>query len=302
MDDRGRSEPPAAVVTAVTDILSVAPRQWDLRYGGHTRAGKARAFLPDDTSVFVKWAEDDRSAALLDELRVLRVVRGSFLPLVVGWSVDPAVVIMEDLSAGVWPPPYPADIGPLWAALEAKAAVESPAGLPRLEDWAGSKHRWRRVGEHPEPFLDLGVVSEAWLRTHLEDLIVAEERVSLAGAQLVHNDVFSGNMTFVGGRAILIDWATAAVGNAWLDTAMAALSLRSEGGPPVRLGFPDECGFAALLAGHNALEAAAPLPDWARPDSTLRLEQLVDLRHALAWAAECLDLPGPDGPGALGPV
>ena len=283
-------------------MLGMAPDGWELRAGGHTQAGKARAILPDGTGVFVKWAAGDASEALLDEVRVLSVVGGSFLPKVAGWSVDPTVVVMEDLSSGTWPPPYPDDLQPLWAALAAKADVTPPDGLPRLEDWPGSRHRWARVAADPGPFLGLGVVTDAWFQAHLPDLIRAEEIVPLAGRQLVHNDVFSGNMTFMGDRAVLVDWATAAVGNALLDTAMAVLSLRSEGGPRVRLGFPDEAGFAAMLAGHNALEAPAPLPDWARPGSTLRLEQVGDLRHALAWAAECLGLPPPDGPQALGPV
>jgi hypothetical protein len=298
----GEGRPPQAVTEVVTGLLGVAPNRWELQAGGHTRTGKARAVLPDGVGVFVKWAAGDASAALRDELRVLSVVRGSFLPRVVGWSEDPAVVVMEDLSSGAWPPPYPDDLEPLWAALKAKAEVTPPDGLPRLEDWPGSQHRWARVADDPEPLLGLGVMTDAWLRAHLPVLTAAEEAVSLAGTQLVHNDVFSGNMTFIGDRAVLVDWATAAVGNALLDTAMAVLSLRSEGGPLVRLGFPDEAGFAAMLAGHNALEAPAPLPEWARPDSTLRVEQLGDLRHALAWAAECLDLPPPDGPQALGPV
>ncbi len=295
-------QPPQAVKDVVTGMLGVAPGGWEPHAGGHTRAGKARAILPDGSGVFVKWAAGDANEALLDEVRVLSVVRGSFLPTVAGWSADPAVVVMEDLSSGTWPPPYPEDLEPLWAALALKADVTPPDGLPHLEDWPGSRHRWARVAEDPGPLLGLGVVTDAWLHAHLPDLIAAEESVPLAGTQLVHNDVFSGNMTFMGDRAVLVDWATAAVGNALLDTAMAALSLRSEGGPRVRLGFPDEAGFAAMLAGHNALEASAPLPDWARPDSTLRIDQLGDLRHALAWAAVCLDLPPPDGPLALGPV
>ena len=294
--------PPGLVIAAVTDLLGVAPGGWEPRAGGHTQAGKARATLADGSRVFVKWAAAGIEAALLDEIRVLSAVRGPFLPHALAWSEDPAVLIMEDLTAAIWPPPFPGDVGSLWEALEAKAAIVPPDGLPRLEEWPGSERRWRRVAADPRAFLDLGVVTETWLGTHINDLVAAEESVALAGTQLVHNDVFSGNMAFLGDRAILVDWATAAVGNAYLDTAMAVLSLRSDGGPLVRLGFPDEAGFAALLAGHDALEAPAPLPSWAHPDSTMRAEQLGDLRHALAWAAECLDLPAPDGPRALGPV
>ena len=114
--------------------------------------------------------------------------------------------------------------------------------------------------------------------------------------QLVHNDLFSANVVFRPDRAILIDWATAAVGNAELDAAAAILSLRVDGGPTVHPPIENESGFAAMLAGHNAGEAASPLPAWAHPGSTMRSEQLGDLRHALAWASEQLGLPVPDGP------
>lgn len=303
MNEPDRVCPPDTVIEAVKGLLGTTTLEWEPRPGGHTRVGKARIRMADGTSAFVKWADGDSGQALLDEIRVLSVVRGPFLPLAIARSDDPPVVIMEDLTAAVWPPPYPDDVGPLWDALEAKAAIEPPPGLPRLEDWPGSAHRWRRVATNPAPFLGLGVVTGSWLTAHIDELMTAEESVILAGTQLVHNDVFSGNIAFAGDRAVLVDWATAAVGNAHFDTAMAALSLRVEGRPGgAQHHVPDETAFAALLAGHDALEAAAPLPSWARADSTMRLDQLGDLRHALAWAADALGLPPPDGPEALVPV
>jgi len=293
--DRRRPEP---VIDALTALLGDAPRAWVSRAGGHTRAGKALATMSTGSSVFVKWSLVPGQTALRDEIRVLSAVRGSFLPRVVAWSLDPAILVLEDLSGARWPPPYPADCGPLWEALAIKGQAEPPPGLPQLEDWPGSRDRWRRVLEDPGPFLELGVVTDRWLSSSADDLIAAEDSVRLAGTQLVHNDVFSANVVFDGDRALLVDWATAAVGNAELDAAAAVLSLRVDGGPTVHPPLQNEPGFAALLAGHNALEAPAPLPTWAHPGSTLRSEQLGDLRHALAWAAECLGLPVPDGPNA----
>lgn len=292
---------PEAVIAVVTDLLGVVPRTWEVREGGHTRTGKALVTLPDRARVFVKWATPGTgaAAALRDELRVLSVVRGTFLPQTVAWSEDPPILIMEDLSEARWPPPYPTDAGPLWVALDAKARVEPPTGLPLLEEWPGPPQRWRHVAADPRPFLGLGLVTAAWLTHALDDLVRAEESVTLAGSQLVHNDLSSANIAFRGDRAVLVDWATAAVGNASLDAAMIVLSLRAEGSASDHPAFPDEAGFAALLAGHNALEVPAPLPSWARSDSTMRSEQLADLRHALAWVAELLGLPVPDGPSAL---
>ena len=294
--ERRDHQPPARLTAALSALLGEAPRSWETRAGGHTLVGKARATLSSGSSVFVKWALGPGSAALRDEIRVLSAVRGSFLPLVVAWSLDPTILVLEDLSSARWPPPYPADCGPLWEALEAKRSVAPPPDLPRLEDWPGSRDRWRRVLEEPEAFLRLGIVTDLWLASAADALIAAEDGVRLAGTQLVHNDLFSANVVFSADRAILVDWGTAAVGNAELDAAAAILSLRVEGGPMIHPPLENESGFAAMLAGHNALEATAPLPAWAHPDSTMRSEQLGDLRHALAWAAERVGLPAPDGP------
>ncbi len=147
VQSQSADRPSGEVIAVVTALLGVTPRTWEQRPGGHTRTSKALVTLPDGTRRFVKWAAtgSGAAAALRDELRVLSVARGPFLPDVVAWSVDPTVVIMEDLSDALWPPPYPADVGPLWDALEAKARVEPPTGLPRLEEWPGPHQRWRRV-------------------------------------------------------------------------------------------------------------------------------------------------------------
>jgi hypothetical protein len=82
-------------------------------------------------------------------------------------------------------------------------------------------------------------------------------------------------------------------GSRWIDVAFALLSLRVEGATPPSLDFPNEGPFAAALAGHLAVEAPAPLPDWAEPGSTLREAMAGDLAHALRWAAERLELAPP---------
>ncbi len=82
-------------------------------------------------------------------------------------------------------------------------------------------------------------------------------------------------------------------GSRWIDVALALLSVRVEGGTPPPLDFPAEASFAAAFAGHFAVEAPAPLPDWAEPGSTLREDMAGDLAHALRWAAELFELPPP---------
>ena len=166
-----------------------------------------------------------------------------------------------------------------------------------LEDWdEGSASRWQRVADHPADFLRLNVCSREWLESSLPALIDAEKQADLRGTRLVHNDVYSGNVCFNADRAVLVDWATAARGNPDLDVAFAIVSVLAEGGQlPERQLLNDEGAWAPGLAGHNAFEAGAPLPAWAEPGSTLRQDQLTDLRAALPWAARTLGLEPPMG-------
>jgi hypothetical protein len=211
-------------------------------------------------------------------------------------AVREAVLVLEDLSSATWPPPFPGDTGPIFEALERLAEVEAPPELEPLESWdPDPRLRWSMVTEDPGPFLGLGVCSSAWLEANIAALLAAEQRVDLRGSGLVHNDIYSGNLCFIGPRVVFVDWANAARGNHCLDVAFAIVTVLSEGGRlPTGLTIPDEGAWAARLAGHNAVEAAAPLPGWAEPGSTLRQEQLADLRVALGWAARGLSLDPPN--------
>lgn len=111
------------------------------------------------------------------------------------------------------------------------------------------------------------------------------------GDELVHNDIYSGNVCFTARGAVLVDWGAAVRGSRWVDVALTLLSLRAEGGTVPRLDFPGEASFAAAFAGHFAVETPAPLPEWAEPESTLREDMAGDLVHALHWTAELLELP-----------
>ncbi len=135
--------------------------------------------------------------------------------------------------------------------------------------------------------------SRAWLERSLDRLVAAERRADFEGEELVHNDVYSGNVCFRGEGAVLVDWGAAVRGSRWIDVAFALLSVRAERGVPPVLDFPGEPYFAAALSGHLAAEAPAPAPEWAVPGSTLREDMRADLAHALRWAVEQLELPPP---------
>ena len=261
-----------------------------LAHGGYTRS---RTWRVETTSgsFFVKEAADDGSLHMLRrEALVYRTVDGSFLPGFVGFADagDRALLAVEFLDDARWPPPYPEDVAPLFEALELVAATTPPPDLPAHGPWLS---RWERIATDPEPFLDLGLCSREWLEASIDTLIGSEAHVVFEGDDLVHNDVYSGNVGFTRRGAVLVDWGAALRGSRWTDLAFALLSVRVEGATIPRIDFPSEAQFAAAIAGHFALEAPAPLPEWAEPESTLREDMAGDLAHALRWVAELLELP-----------
>jgi hypothetical protein len=220
------------------------------------------------------------------ELRVYQGVTGTFLPeLVDAWQEDDrALLVLEDLSSLYWPPPYPADVRPLFDALDEVAASPPPPELRRLEE--RDETPWEYV-------TSLDVCSAAWLQRAIGPLRSAESSFKVSGQDLVHYDVWTDNVCFADRGALLVDWAAARVGNRWIDVGCALLSLLVEGGTWPPLAIRNEPGLAAFIAGSVVREATAPLPDWAAPGSTLREDQRGDLVHALRWASQALGLGEP---------
>jgi hypothetical protein len=93
---------------------------------------------------------------------------------------------------------------------------------------------------------------------------------------------------------VLVDWSSAARGNALLDVAIWLPSLHLEGGPePDALTEPGMADLAAVFAGYLACRAGLPEPPSVPPPG-VRAFQLAQLRVALPWAARCLDLATPE--------
>jgi aminoglycoside phosphotransferase (APT) family kinase protein len=143
-----------------------------------------------------------------------------------------------------------------------------------------------------EPLLSTGVCSRAWLRRHLPALREAAERALFAGDDFLHLDVRSDNIALRGGRAILVDWNWASVGNALLDVVAWAPSLHAEGGPPPEdvVGGEGVPELAAALAGYFAARVGLPPPPTA---PRVRVVQRSQLDVALPWACRMLGLPEP---------
>ncbi len=285
---------PAAEVEIV---LGTAPVRWTpVESGGYGRVNAHwRAELQDGRSVFVKHANAvDAEEWLRRERRIYESVSGSFMPTYFGAHEDSGCVllVLEDLSDAEWPPPWSTErIDAVLVALEGVRMTTPPIGLTVLDDMRDDVVGWGTVRADVTPLLSTGVCTAGWLAAALPALERAGEEVELAGDELLHLDVRSDNLCFIGGRTVLVDWNLACVGNGLFDIAFWLPSLRLEGGPQPWEVLPHAGALAAAVAGFFAWRAGLPAPIGA---PTVREFQRRQLEVALPWAVRELGLPALD--------
>jgi aminoglycoside phosphotransferase (APT) family kinase protein len=213
------------------------------------------------------------------------------MPHLLGWEDgELPLLVLEDLSDATWPPPWSAAaVEAVLRTLDEVAATDPPTGLGRLADdppWS-----WRDVARDSAPFLGLGLCSDAWLDEALPALLQASDPSRLEGDALLHGDARSDNLCLRDGRAVLVDWNWACVGNPAFDVAFWLPSLRLERGPEpdevVRV-CPAAAPLAPIVAGFFAATAGLPPPAGA---PGVRSFQLAQLEVALPWAVRVLGLP-----------
>lgn len=275
--------------SAVVSLERVAGR-------GYTSTGRFVAELADGRRVFAKEAVDEDTATWLrTEHVVYSQLEGSFLPRLLAWDdADRPLLVLEDLTDGHWPPPWTDDmIAAVRTALRRIAATPPPHGVPSIETMRLElSDGWARVAADPAPFMSLGLCAREWLDESLPRLREAAEQAPLEGDALLHLDVRSDNICIRDGRARLVDWNWACVGNAEFDLAAWLPSLHVEGGPaPETVMIDGADGFAALLSGFWAARAGLPPPPTADP--RVRGIQRAQLEVALEWAVRTLGLPPP---------
>src|SRR5438309_11175473 len=173
------------------------------------------------------------------------------------------------------------------STLRQVAATPPPAGLGSLDERRSRWSGWAQVGQDPAPFLRLGLCSATWLVHTIHTLVAAEAGAQMAGEELVHCDVRSDNLCFVGDRVVLVDWNWACRGNGIIDIAGWLPSLHLEGGPPPDMILPEQPHLAAIISGYFAARAGLPA-DQASPQ--IRALQRAQLQVALAWAVIALGL------------
>ena len=149
--------PPHALAERVARLLGkrVVDSRPALR--GYTPAERYVFSFEDGSSAFVKAAASPRVAGWLRaEHRAYSDLSGSFMARMLAWDDDPdtPMLVLEDLSAGRWPPPWrPGDVERVAAALDTLHGTSPPAsfGPIRREEFEG----WPTVAREPEPFLRL---------------------------------------------------------------------------------------------------------------------------------------------------
>jgi hypothetical protein len=271
------------------DLVGAVARLTPVRRG-YTPAERYVVGLFNGESVFAKRAVDAVTADWLrKEHQMYQALSGrQIAPELVGWiEGDLPILVLEDLSEAVWPPPWDrTQIESVHTVLGAVANVVPPKGLPTFADQEEPNKGWEFVLANPGQFLDLGLCDASWLDRVGPDLLAASTAAPLAGSSLVHNDVRSDNLCIRGGSALLIDWNLACIGNPQFDIAFWIPSLAQESGLSPEELMPDcPAELAAYVAAFFASRAGQPLILHA---PLVRQAQLQQLKVALPWAARAL--------------
>jgi hypothetical protein len=261
---------------------------------GYTPAERWLVELDDGRTAFAKAAVNEMTAGWLrSEHRIYATLDDDFLPALLGWDDDGGlpILVLEDLSADHWPPPWRAsDVEAVRATLDRLHATQPPPDVPTLTELFAADG-WATVAGDRAPFLSTRLAGETWLGRALPRLLAAEAAFPLDGEALLHLDVRSDNLCLRGDRAILVDWNHACRGNPELDLAFWLPSLELEGGPPPESMVPGVPNAAAVVSGYFAARAGLP-PVPNAPG--VRPIQLAQLGPALAWVSRALGLDRPD--------
>ena len=263
--------------------------------GGYTPATRQSITLDDGRRAFVKAGTDPLTAGWLhSEWAVYDALRAPFQPTVLGWDPDdPPILVLEDLSREVWPPPWDEGrVAQVRSMLAGVHATPPPDFLPPARTTFPADAGWREVARDPVPFLSLGLASRPWLDRALPRLLEAEAAGPIEGDALVHFDVRSDNLCLRAGGALLVDWNIASIGDPTLDVAFWLPSLEAEGGPSPEAILPEAPEAAAVVAGFFAARAGLPVIPHAPRVRTVQRSQL---GTALPWAVRALGLPPLDG-------
>jgi len=283
------SRPAPDIVARVERLLGWTPETWRPVHGGYTPTARY-AVSDGKRSGFVKISTTEMTAWQMNrEIAAYAGISGRFVPEVLGADPDSQVpiLIIEDLSAATWPPPWTDKL--VHQVLDTIAEMHAtPSTLPHGGLLEGRDAGWPSVAEDPKPFLSLGLVTPAWLDGALPTLVAAEQSAQLAGGALTHLDLRSDNLCLTPSGIKLIDWAEACRSAPDIDLGFFLPSLAYEQGPLPDSIVPNRPDIAAVVSGFFAARAGLPIIENA---PFVRRVQREQLSTALPWAIRALELP-----------
>lgn len=285
------SQPAPDIVARVERLLGWRPQSWRPVHGGYTPTARY-AVSDGHRTGFVKVATTPVTVEQINrEIIAYAGISGRFVPRVLGADPDPdqPILIIEDLSAATWPPPWTDHSVGL--VLDTMAEMHAaPSTLAHGDVLRGREAGWPTVAADPAAFLSLGLVGAAWLDRSLPTLIAAEQSCRLSGDALAHFDLRSDNLCLTANGVKFIDWAEACRSSADVDLGFFLPSLAYENGPLPEAILPNRPDIAALISGFFATRAGLPnIPD----APFVRRVQREQLSTALPWAIRALGLPPP---------
>lgn len=284
--------PSPELLIRVEKIIGSKPVSWMSICKGYTQAERYVMQFENGTSAFVKVVtEKDTIKWLRDEHRIYSILKAEYIPQVLGWEDGEfPLLILEDLSAGHWPPPWTSDqIQKVFDVLKKLKAVKIEGDFRSLAHFKKEFTGWEKISKDPSGFLGLGLVSSEWLQKALPVLIKAESEVRLEGDSLVHTDVRSDNVCFLGDKTYLVDWNWTVKGNPIFDVVAWLPSLYTEGGPTPWSFNINEPELIAGLAGYHAFSVYQP-PSF-NGAKAIRALQLKFLKVYIPWVIKVLNLP-----------
>jgi hypothetical protein len=256
--------------------------------GGYSATQRWIMTTSSGTSVFAKIGMTVPSREnILEEIAVYKRLYLSCMPRVLGWDTESPLLVLEDLSSCVWPPPWNDSlIDDVLRTINDLHSAQVP-----LEEY-GERHGtptgwWQQVAANSAPFLRLEIVSGAWLQRALPALIEYESLCSPAGSSVCHFDLRSDNLCLSPRGVVVIDWSHACLGNPELDVGLFLPGLAYEDRLVPETILANAPGIAAWVSGFYAVHASKPFIPTA---PLVRSMQRHYLETSLAWAIRALHL------------
>ena len=171
-------QPTLTTIERIEKLVARKPVAWRRVTRGYTVAERWVAQLQDGSSIFVKHATDANTTDWLRaEYRAYQALRKEFVPELIAWDDAPdPILILEDMSAGFWPPPWSSNhVDRVVRLLDGLAGTTAPQHFPSLAADQASFNGWQELAKDPAGFLGLGLVSAEWLSDALPLLMRAKQ-------------------------------------------------------------------------------------------------------------------------------